>query len=541
MGTEENFAYKIYQLLVNGTLDSKREIWVDFPTHMKLSMYMISTHGRIYNKCEDRLMSIQYNNDGYNDVNLTTDEFIDRKKSKKKRMRKTIHVLLATVFIPNPEHKKTVDHKNNIRDSNDLYNLGWATQSEQNLSRAMHESPDTKIIFEYDENNNLIAEYASLGVMMDHLNLKNTNNANRGCKNKILFNNHYRSYKEIIALVQNEKWKKHPQIDMTVSNLGRLRSSTGKYLKLNYSRVYPRVTYKEKTLYVHQLVCTVFHGKKPSRKYVVNHKDGNKNNPSADNLEWVTHAQNNKHAVLNELTSQESRKNILSKPVAQYKDGVLIKTYNSVNDAARETNVCSSSISDVCTGERRTLYDCTWEFAEPNKNKLINPIIIKTREDLETYVKNNKNEMIIENNMNDSKKSNNVTTKQEVPQKTIPKNTNETNKSTGIMYDNLYKNDKVTMDEYGTIACKLVEMKNKLEKFAKAHHIKVVVKNHNIIHGFSDYLLYAINELEHLTNEIARSHNFTIEVEKIDDFCTVNDKIANVKSRAMFVIDEVLQ
>lgn len=48
--------------------------------------------------------------------------------------------------------------------------------------------------------------------------------------------------------------------------------------------------------FVHRVVATAFHGKIPSVKHMVNHKDGNKRNNRADNLEWVTAKENTVHA-----------------------------------------------------------------------------------------------------------------------------------------------------------------------------------------------------------------------------------------------------
>jgi NUMOD4 motif/HNH endonuclease len=43
---------------------------------------------------------------------------------------KFIHILLAEAFIPNPENKKEVNHKNGKRLDNSLSNLEWVTHSE---------------------------------------------------------------------------------------------------------------------------------------------------------------------------------------------------------------------------------------------------------------------------------------------------------------------------------------------------------------------------------------------------------------------------
>ena len=49
-----------------------------------------------------------------------------------KRTKCAVHRLLAEAFIPNPDNKPCVDHKDGNRQNNKLANLRWATYSENN-------------------------------------------------------------------------------------------------------------------------------------------------------------------------------------------------------------------------------------------------------------------------------------------------------------------------------------------------------------------------------------------------------------------------
>lgn len=48
---------------------------------------------------------------------------------------KSVHRLVAEAFIPNPEGKRTVNHKDGNGENNVVSNLEWATQREQELHK----------------------------------------------------------------------------------------------------------------------------------------------------------------------------------------------------------------------------------------------------------------------------------------------------------------------------------------------------------------------------------------------------------------------
>ena len=86
----------------------------------------------------------------------------------------TIHRLLAEAFIPNPENKPTVNHKNGIKSDISISNLEWATYSENNkhaVDTGLRQSPWTgkfgidnpksKPIIQYDKAYNKINEFVN--------------------------------------------------------------------------------------------------------------------------------------------------------------------------------------------------------------------------------------------------------------------------------------------------------------------------------------------------------------------------------------------
>lgn len=94
-----------------------KEVWRDIVDYEGL--YQVSNLGNI--KRENRMLNKIKHSAGYLKVILC-------KNSVTKNC--YIHRLVAKAFIPNPDNKKTVNHKNGIKTDNRVENLEWCTFSE---------------------------------------------------------------------------------------------------------------------------------------------------------------------------------------------------------------------------------------------------------------------------------------------------------------------------------------------------------------------------------------------------------------------------
>ena len=156
-----------------------------------------------------------------------------------------------------------------------------------------------------------------------------------------------------------EQWKSVEGHDgYEVSNYGNVRGPRKTLTKFPNSKGYYRVAIDNKLCLVHRLVAKAFVDN-PHGYPIVNHKDENKTNNHASNLEWCTHKYNSNYGNTPQRCSEKQRH-----PVVQVLPNGECVFWESLRAIERELGYSHGNISKACKGYYKKAYGCRWYFNE---------------------------------------------------------------------------------------------------------------------------------------------------------------------------------
>lgn len=119
---------------------------------------------------------------------------------------------------------------------------------------------------------------------------------------------------------------------------------------------------KSRCIEVQRLVAKAFIPN-PDKLPCVNHKDENKKNNDAENLEWCTYQYNNLYGNRNAKASLSRINGKLAFKVYQYTlDNEFIAEYPSLAEVKRMHGYDASKISLCARGKRKTAYGYVWKY-----------------------------------------------------------------------------------------------------------------------------------------------------------------------------------
>lgn len=126
---------------------------------------------------KEKVLKPYTNSDGYKVVTL--------QMSGGWNMVRRVHTLVAEAFVPNPENKPCVNHKNEIRDDNRADNLEWCTVEYNNRYGTRTEKirkSSGKRIAQYDLQGNLIKIWNSISEAMRSFGCNGNSGISRVCR-----------------------------------------------------------------------------------------------------------------------------------------------------------------------------------------------------------------------------------------------------------------------------------------------------------------------------------------------------------------------
>ena len=161
------------------------EIWKDIPGYK--GRYQASNLGRIKSlkrkvkilngkrTVRERIMKMTKDKDGYYRAGLN-------KPSVYNTVPMFTHRLIGKAFIPNPENKPQINHKNGVKDDNRVENLEWVTNQE-NMTHSYyilgitngsfekgHEGYNKRPVAQYNKNGILLNTFDSIAAAAKYLN-----------------------------------------------------------------------------------------------------------------------------------------------------------------------------------------------------------------------------------------------------------------------------------------------------------------------------------------------------------------------------------
>lgn len=188
------------------------------------------------------------------------------------------------------------------------------------------------------------------------------------------YKNEVKQFRPIIdeTMVAEESWAWFDK-DYDISDLGRVKHKFKNHYRIISGSLhqdgYVFVTLHGKQYPLHRLVAKLWHPETYSEDLVVNHKDGNKQNNFASNLEWVTHKENVAHSIENHLQPSKT-KTYKGKFTAEERDTIKHLWDSgelSKREIANRYNVSHTCVNDIINdkykyADRVNLYE---EIAKP--------------------------------------------------------------------------------------------------------------------------------------------------------------------------------
>jgi len=251
--------------------------------------YIISNYGRIWSNCVNRILKMQTHNFGYIQVTLGAKRYL-------------VHRLVYEHFIGKIPDGFVIDHIDRTPGNNYVKNLRAVTQKENNDNQGER---DFGHIIRTNVRTGERVMFYSVEDALIHTPLTKRAGINYVCRGQFKTHAGYKWEREESFITKYDHSDDYVNMGMykgvdysnyEVSPRGFVRNAkTHRLLRINYGE-YGRITIDYNKITIHRLIADKFCKREDISKDQVNHRNGNKRDNSAGNLEWVTGKENMAHS-----------------------------------------------------------------------------------------------------------------------------------------------------------------------------------------------------------------------------------------------------
>ena len=345
----------------------ENEIWKIHPIY---TLYEASNFGRI-RRSDTKKIKIQHLDDRFSKpgrwfVNITDN-------NKKGHICGVARFVLTSFTEVNNE--MFVDHIDSDSSNNLLENLRWTTRIENNNNPNSKKkytpsltTNDTTKVKCLNIDGTFFRTFDSIKDAIVFLGFDRKSNVGANitavCAGRQKTAYGYKWEYEEEQLLDGEIFKKHPTLDIEVSNMGRVmfKRKNG-YKRITYGGKHScgyltiQAPHAHKKFLVHRLVAEVFLPNTDNKPFV-NHINSNHLDNKLENLEWCTQQEN--------MMSEKTHKKTSFKVDMCDADGKVIKTFSSLRTMCKEMGFSRSCVSNCCKNNTKSYKGYKFKY---NNNK----------------------------------------------------------------------------------------------------------------------------------------------------------------------------
>jgi hypothetical protein len=273
----------------------------------------------------------------------------------------SLHFLVATAFIKNPNNYNEINHKDNDRNNYNYLNLEWCTHKYNIQQKIYDNNHSYREVLMINKKTNEEIKFNSYKEAYEYLKLDTLYKTFTTCiseccngKQKTAYGYKWKYFNIFDEKQLNNNTWKEIMNNIFINKEGVVYNKITKNIIKGSDLEYKNIMINKKNYRLHRLLALAFIPN-PNNLSVVNHINGNKFDNRIENLEWVSHSDNSLHSA----KQKKKYEYILQYDINEN----FVNKYLSVKDVISKNPIFNmKSVYNVLKNKQKTANSYIWKF-----------------------------------------------------------------------------------------------------------------------------------------------------------------------------------